>query len=264
MTIHRVFVALSLTAALVVAACSPEATVGWKEPASYVFSMNAYCDQPVHGRFIVTVSEGEVTDAVPVEGSAEEFLRTNGIEAVPTLAEIVASADDSTDVTFGDDGIPSQVRTNLDDGGEACFDILAFRIPLPDDAIRSIYAQTIDQTCAEAEPYGGCSGRVEVSKQFDAGFGTFRLPMPEVVRETIEAELPDAVFTDADGAPEGTVRLLVGPYEIVRDGVVRVEAGYVCGGLCGSGRVWYYQLTDGVWQPTSAGSVGEPDSMWEA
>ena len=88
--------------------------------------------------------------------------------------------------------------------------------------------------------------------------------MPAVVRETIEAELPDAVLTDADEAPEGTMRLLIGPYEIIRDGVVRVEAGYVCGGLCGSGRAWYFQLTDGVWQPVSAGAVGEPDSRWEA
>lgn len=264
MMIRRRRIALFLTAGLVFTACSTGGEIEWEVPADYIFSMSAYCDQPVHGRFIVTVSDGEVTDAVPVEGSAEEFLRTHGIDAIPTLSEIVASATDDTEVTFGDDGIPTRVRTAVEGDGEACFDILAFSIPLPDDAIRTIYTLTIDQICAEAEPYGGCTGRIEVSEQWDAGFGTSSLPMPEVVRETIEAELPDGVFTGADEAPEGTIRLLIGPYETVRDGVVRVEAGYVCGSLCGSGRTWYYQLTDGIWQPVSAGAVGEPDSRWEA
>ena len=239
-------------------------SAAWDEPAEYVFSMNAYCDQPIHGRFIVTVVKGEVTEAVAVESSAETFLQTNGMGAVPTLGEILASAEDGADITFDDAGVPSQVRTTVDGGGDACFDILAFSIPLPDDALRSIYSHAIAQTCAEAQPHGGCSGRLEVSEQWDAGFGTSRMPMPAVVRETIESELPNAAFTDADNRPEGTMRLLIGPYEIIRDGVVRVEAGYVCGGLCGSGRAWYFQLTDGVWQPVSAGSVREPDSRWEA
>lgn len=255
---------LSILLVVATAGCSPQSEVDWEEPPSYVFSMNAYCDQPVHGRFIVTVSAGEVTDAVPVEGSAETFLRTNGIDAVPTLGDILASAEDGADIRFDDAGVPSQVRTTVGGGGDACFDILAFSIPLPDDDLRSVYAQTIHRVCAEAEPHGGCSGRVEVSERLDAGFGAALLPMPQPVRETIEAELPDAVFSDADGTAEGTVRLLIGPYEVVRDGVVRVEAGYTCGGLCGSGRTWYYQLTDGVWQPTSAGAVGEVDSRWEA
>ena len=253
-----------LLGVLIVAACSPGAEAGWEEPAEYIFTLNAYCDQPVHGRFIVTVSAGEVTEAVPVEGSAETFLRTNGIDALPTLGEILASAEDGADITFDDAGVPARVRTNLDGGGDACFDILAFSIPLPDAHLRLIYAQTIDQVCAEAEPYGGCSSRVEVSEQFDAGFGTSRLPMPTVVRQTIETELPGAVFTDADGTGEGTVRLLIGPYELVRDDVVRVEAGYTCGGFCGSGRVWYFEQFTGVWQPTTAGAVGEQDSFWEA
>jgi hypothetical protein len=249
-----------LLAVVVVAGCSPGAETSWEEPAEYTYSMIAYCDQSIHGRFIVTVSAGEVTDAVPVEGSAEAFLRTNGIDALPTLGEILASAQDGADITFDDAGVPSQVRTTVDGGGDACFDILAFGIPLPDDDLRSIYARTIDQVCAEAEPYGGCSGRVEVSERFDAGFGMSRLPMPAAVRQSIETELPGAVFTDADG----TVRLLVGPYELIRDDVVRVEAGYTCGGLCGSGRVWYFERVTGVWEPATAGAVGEQDSRWEA
>lgn len=264
MTSWRGFVGLAATAFVAVAACSTGGGEVWVEPPRYVFSMNAYCDQSVHGRFIVTVADGDVTEAVPVERSAEEFLRTNGMQAVPTLADIAALAGDESDVTFDDEGVPSRVRADLPAGGEACFDILTFGIPLPDDVIRSIYAQTIDRTCAEAAPHGGCSGRVEVSERWDAGFGTSRLPMPDVVRATVEAELPEAVFTHADGAPEATLRLLIGPYEIVRDEVVRVEAGYVCGGLCGSGRVWYYRLTNGVWEPVTPGAVGEHDSRWEA
>jgi len=240
-----------LLAALVVASCSPGVETGWEEPAEYTYSMIAYCDQPIHGQFIVTVSAGEVTDAVPVEEPAETFLRRNGIDALPTLGEILASAEDGADITFDDDGVPSQVRTGLDGGGDACFNILAFSIPLPGDDLRSVYARTIEQVCAEAEPYGGCSGRVEVSERFDAGFDTSRLPMPTVVRQTIETELPGAVFTDAIGTGDGTVRLLIGPYELVRDGVVRVEAGYTCGSLCGSGRAWYFENLTGVWQPTT-------------
>ena len=152
----------------------PDLSIAWDEPPEYVFSMNAYCDLPLYGRFIVTVVKGEVTEAVAVESSAETFLQRNGIGALPTLGEILASAEDGADVTFDNAGVPSQVRTTMDGGGDACFDILAFRIPLPDDALRSIYAHTIDQTCAEAEPYGGCSGRLDVSEQWDAGFGTSR------------------------------------------------------------------------------------------
>lgn len=260
---HR-WTILLVAATLTAVACSPQGGVDWEEPPRYVFSMNAYCDQPVHGRFIVTVEAGDVVDAVPVEGSAETFLRANGVDGLPTLREILASAGNGSDITFDEEGVPSRVRSSLDGGGDVCFDILAFTIPLPDDDVRSIYAQTISRVCDAAEPHGGCSDRVEVSERFDAGFGAALLPMPEPVRETIETELPGAVFTDSDGATEGTVRLLIGPYEIVRDGVVRVEAGYTCGGLCGTGRTWYYQLTDGVWEPTSAGAVGEVDSRWEA
>jgi hypothetical protein len=134
---------------------------------------------------------------------------------------------------------------------------------LTDADLRSIYAQTIDRVCAEAGPYGGCSGPVEVSDRFEAGFEPAELPIPGVVRETIEAELPHAEFT-AGLMGEETVRLLIGPYEMVRDGVVGVQVGYACGGTCGSGRILYFEWVDDAWQPTSPSAIGEPDRRWVA
>lgn len=136
---------------------------------------------------------------------------------------------------------------------------------LSDDDVRSIYAQAIDRVCAEAGPYGGCSEPLEVSERFDAGFDPVedpaQEPLPNVVRETIEAELPHAEFSSVPTGEEG-VRLLIGPYEMVRDGIVAVQVGYTCGGTCGAGRILYFERAEGVWEPTTPDAVGEPDRRW--
>lgn len=138
---------------------------------------------------------------------------------------------------------------------------------LTEDDLRSIYVQAIDRVCAEAGPYGGCSERVEVSERFDAGFDPVEnpaeVPMPRVVRETIEAELPHAVSSSI-ATGDGGVRLLIGPYEMVRDGIVAVQVGYTCGGTCGAGRILYFERDDGAWEPTTPDAVGEPDRRWVA
>lgn len=136
---------------------------------------------------------------------------------------------------------------------------------LTDDDVRSVYVQAIERVCTMAGPYGGCAEPVEVSERFDANFDPVEDPddalMPTVVRETIRAELPHAVFSLVPTGEEG-VRLLIGPYEVVRDGIVAVEVGYTCGGTCGEGRVLYFERVDRTWEPTTPDAVGEPDRRW--
>jgi hypothetical protein len=66
----------------------------WREPARYSFVLDSRCgEQPLIGRFRVSVGQGAVTEAVGLDEAARGALAGRGHEFVPTLGRLVEELD---------------------------------------------------------------------------------------------------------------------------------------------------------------------------
>lgn len=107
----------------------------WEEPPAYRYILTGSCGPHVlHGRFQVTVAEGEVVEAEPLDKDA----RSGASEEVPTLGELLRWVDDARDrgadvaeARFASDGVPSSIEINRDRGAdddEQCFQVQRFEV----------------------------------------------------------------------------------------------------------------------------------------
>lgn len=75
--------------------------------------------------------------------------------------------------------------------------------------------------------------------------------------------LPEAVFVEMeDWKGLGSYVLLIGPSTQVRADVISIQAGYLCGDLCGSGTEYFFRWDGAAWVPATADELGLPRMMW--
>lgn len=128
-----------------------------------------------------------------------------------------------------------------------------------------MYQSMIGQLCAQASQMGGCQGEVRVSESFATFVETEEL-VPIAVRDALTAVLPDATFGSIDQwmIEQGDRRargiiLMMGPSTRVRDDVIGIEGGYLCGNLCGSGNIFYFWWNGLQWLSATADELGLPN-----
>ncbi|GAQ63562.1 DUF6174 domain-containing protein [Streptomyces scabiei] len=116
-----------MTAACEGGTASPEATgraspgdttaankVMWREPASYVYTLTS-TSQVLTGRFRVTVRDGEVADAVGLDGDGRKAL-ADGPGRVPSIGDLIDRLEsawqegaDTAEAEYAPDGHPSRI-----------------------------------------------------------------------------------------------------------------------------------------------------------
>jgi hypothetical protein len=129
-----------------------------------------------------------------------------------------------------------------------------------DDQLASIYQTVIREVCGSA----ACDGRIRVSEDFSGDPGTTAEKLPDLVRSAVKAELPRATIIDPDSWNGSEPLILLGPSEMPLPDAVAIQAGYLCGNLCGQGTMYFFQRQGEAWVQVSADDLGLPSVTWAA
>jgi hypothetical protein len=113
----------------------PAVSSSWREPARYSFALDSRCgEQPLIGRFAITVDNGVVTGVTGADDAASAALETMSRQAVPTLGDLLEQLAQArqrgahvADVQF-DPGDGHPTRVTIDQSAEAVDDELCYTV----------------------------------------------------------------------------------------------------------------------------------------
>lgn len=128
-----------------------------------------------------------------------------------------------------------------------------------DEDLVFIYRNVISAVC-EASSLD-CDSAMRVSEHFSGDGTTTSETLPPVVREAAQAQLSDVSYIDPETSFE-TPFIVLGPADMPRPDVIAIRAGQVCGNLCGSGTVYYFQFDGSGWEPRTAEDLGFDTESW--
>ena len=133
--------AAGLVFTMLTGACTAAAEpVAWTEAASYPHELDSFCgERDLIGSFEITIEDHVVTEATPLDGSAETMLRLSGLDHVPTLADLVEelvsarqARADQADIAYDPtDGHPVTIDIDWDVNAvddESCYVIRTYDI----------------------------------------------------------------------------------------------------------------------------------------
>ncbi len=138
-------------------------------------------------------------------------------------------------------------------------------IDRPDPPVEDLYRSVVRQVCQQAVGVGhGCPDEVAISQTFSGGPVSTNVRVPNHVRAAILKEAPRAQFVDIEEWDwAGGIVLLIGPMSQTDKGALAIEAGYLCGNLCGSGTLYYFVWDGAAWVEATAIEAGEEfETMW--
>lgn len=134
-------IAAGLVFTVLTGACTTTAEpVVWTEAASYTYELDSFCgERDLIGSFEITVGDRVVTEAKPLDDSAETMLRLSGLDHVPTLADLVEelisarqAKADMADIAYDPtDGHPVTIDIDWDVNAtddESCYVIRKYHI----------------------------------------------------------------------------------------------------------------------------------------
>ena len=107
----RQIIHFSLLLGVVLSACTtaeePPLSTGsiWEEPSAYSYSVSSSCGERTFlGSFTIEVAQGKVVDAEALDRSAEVVIASSGLEALPTLGNLVAEYTSAKFSSVGTEG----------------------------------------------------------------------------------------------------------------------------------------------------------------
>lgn len=135
-------------------------------------------------------------------------------------------------------------------------------VVVTEESLVLMYRSVITAVCeATSPPTLDCEGPMRVSEQFSGDATTTTETLPPVVVEAVHAQLPDVTFVDPEESFE-TPFIVLGPVDRPLPDVVAIEAGQICGDLCGQGTIYYFQYDGEGWDAATADDLGLPTEVW--
>lgn len=133
-----------------------------------------------------------------------------------------------------------------------------------DDQLASIYRTIIREMCESTTPPLTCGDHVRVSEEFSGNGVTTTETIPDLVRHAAEIDLPAATFVDPGNWNRSGLLIVLGPSEMPLPDALAIQAGYLCGDLCGQGKTYYFQRDGEAWEQVDAEDLGLPNEIWAA
>jgi len=128
------------------------------------------------------------------------------------------------------------------------------------DDQRRMYAAVVDAVCAETP----CFPPTVVINDFGGDPGTTGRVLPPIVLEVLNQTLGTVNLIHPEMF-RGNSALLFGPIRQLREDLVSINAGYLCGNMCGSGHEHFFLLQGDRWRSVTAKEAGvEFESIWSA
>ena len=135
-------------------------------------------------------------------------------------------------------------------------------LEVTDDSLVVMYRSVIRAVCeAETPPALDCEAPMRVSEQFSGDGTTTTETLPPLVVEAAEAELSDVTYIDPEEDFD-TPYIVLGPADMPLPDVVAIKAGSICGDLCGSGTIYYFQYDGSGWDAVTADDLGFDTEVW--